>query len=50
MSLRRRSCYGLQSKAHALWRGLLVGILLVLLAVSSTFAWSKANVMDSSRV
>jgi S1/P1 nuclease len=50
MYLIRRSCHGLPRKAHPLGRGLLVGILLVLMAVSSTFAWSKAGHMVSGAI
>src|SRR5262249_10039096 len=50
MPLQRQSCRGLQSKAHPLGSGLRVGILLVLVAVSSAFAWSKAGHMVSGAV
>jgi S1/P1 Nuclease len=50
MHLLSQSCRGLQSKAHSMGRGLLVGILLVLVAVSSTFAWSKAGHMVSGAI
>jgi hypothetical protein len=50
MYLSSRSCHGRHSKAHPLGRGLLVGILLVLVAVSSTFAWSKAGHMVSGAI
>src|SRR5262249_11381093 len=50
MPLKRQSCRGLQSKAHPIGRGLLVGILLVLVAVSSTCAWSKAGHMVSGAI
>ena len=50
MHLQCRSCRGLHSQAHPMGRGLLVGILLVLVAVSSAFAWSKAGHMVSGAI
>src|SRR5215510_9160563 len=50
MSLRSRSCHGLHRRADPRGRGLLVGILLVLVTASSTFAWSKAGHMVSGAI
>ncbi len=47
MHLKRPSCRGIPSKEHPIGRGVLVGILLVLVAVSSALAWNKAGHMVS---
>ena len=47
MHLKRPSCRGIPSKDHPIGRGVLVGILLVLVAVSSALAWNKAGHMVS---
>src|SRR5437667_4179258 len=50
MHLQCPSCRGIHSKDHPGGRGLLVGILLVLVAVSSAFAWNKAGHMVSGAI
>src|SRR5215813_6897443 len=50
MYLKRPSCRGRPRKDHLLGRGLLAGILLVLMAVSSVRAWNKAGHMVSGAI
>jgi S1/P1 nuclease/metal binding Ada-like protein len=50
MHLKRPSCLGIPSKDHPIGRGVLVGILLVLVAVSSALAWNKAGHMVSGAI
>jgi hypothetical protein len=50
MLLKRPSCRSRPRKDHLLGRGLLAGILLVLMAVSSARAWNKAGHMVSGAI
>jgi len=50
MHLKRPSYLGIPSKEHPIGRGALVGILLVLVAVSSALAWNKAGHMVSGAI
>ena len=45
-----QSCRGLSRTAHPLGRGIVLGLLFVLVAVSSAFAWSKAGHMVSGAI
>src|SRR5437870_13727050 len=45
MHLKRPSCRGIPRKDHPVGRSLLVGILVVLVTVSSALAWNKAGHM-----
>jgi S1/P1 Nuclease/Metal binding domain of Ada len=50
MHLKRQSCRGIPGKAHPVGSGCLVGILLVLVAVSSALAWNKAGHMVAGAI
>jgi hypothetical protein len=50
MHLKCQSCRGISSKDHPIGRRLLVGVLLVLVAVSSALAWNKAGHMVSGAI
>jgi hypothetical protein len=50
MQLKRPSCRGIPGKAHPVGSGGLVGILLVLVAVSSALAWNKAGHMVAAAI
>src|SRR5712691_9123489 len=50
MYLKCQSCRGIPSNDHPVGRGLLVGILVLLMAVSSTLAWNKAGHMVSGAI
>ncbi len=50
MHLKRQSCRSIPRKDHPVRRGFLIGILLVLVAVSSALAWNKAGHMVSGAI
>ena len=50
MYLTCQSCRGISSKGRPVGRGLLVGILLLLVAVSSALAWNRAGPMVSGAI
>ena len=50
MHLKRQSCRGIPGKAHPVGSGFLVGILLILVAVSSALAWNKAGHMVAGAI
>src|SRR5262249_33233682 len=50
MHLKRQTCCGSFSKDHPGGRGLLLGLLLMLAAVSSALAWNKAGHMVSGAI
>jgi hypothetical protein len=50
MHLKHQSCRGIPRKDHPVGRGLLVVILVLLVVVSSAFAWNKAGHMVSGAI
>jgi len=50
MHLKRQSCRGFPRKDHPVGRSLLVGILVLLVTVSSALAWNKAGHMVSGAI
>jgi hypothetical protein len=50
MYLKRQSCRGIPRTHHPVGRGLLVGVLLLLVAVSSALPWNTAGHMVSGAI